>query len=818
MIKILINNEEVVSNSNLQIKEEMLSTSSTILKNCYPKTWEDDKDYVSRYYFPKDYAKCKILDVEEIDYEILGETTQEGTPTPDNPIPIISKTGTITETIYGKEYTFNLGNIELNNIGTYQDSIKKSTGKNLFDKNNANVLNAYMNWQGVITSSSADKLIYIPCKPNTTYTLQKGLEATSSNNRFRVGTTTEVPNYNMATNDYYNAGDGSTTKQYTFTTSANANYLVFYCYRNDTITTFEKILDTIQIEENSQATPYEPYLQKGTWYIEKSTRKLELAIADMNNSENYPGWKNVPYLNGDYPNKNTQMSATGISYYTNIVKQPTGYDAVSLNTNSGNSTLYLARGYWGNSYTQTYWQSNYPDLVFEIIYTLDYPEYTEITDTTLLEQLNNVGKKLLFCGCVKNTGKISLNPREPHYVDLQILDFKTLLSEGETLNYVITGKTIPEAINMVVSSISDYGFVVGNINIQNPNDIINAYSTLDKTAYDVFQYIAEITQSRWSTRMIDENIVAIDFFDPLLEPITKTINSTETYYCNNNIVDISFSYSTNDYRNKQIMTSEEVYANITQAETKIADGYSKNFICDNKIGTILSIKVNGIEATFMTKAQQNLGYSADFVYQPGENTFISTNTLSAGSVIIISYYPIVRGREIVLNSAETSRISSQINRKGIISRYENRNDATNSAELQKIGQSYIKYKGTAEITIKVVSKNDLFNVGEIINYDSLISELDNNYMVKSKETNMYLNAGEIFYTYELTSNFNSENAINYFDNQRAKANGNLGDGETIVRNIDLENTAVILFYDTNIEEIQVQNPTSLDFTLDGVLI
>ena len=62
MIKIYIDNEEVVSNNNLQIKEEMLSTSSTILKNCYPKSWEVDKDYTSRYYFPKDYSKCKIYD------------------------------------------------------------------------------------------------------------------------------------------------------------------------------------------------------------------------------------------------------------------------------------------------------------------------------------------------------------------------------------------------------------------------------------------------------------------------------------------------------------------------------------------------------------------------------------------------------------------------------------------------------------------------------------------------------------------------------------------------------------------------------------
>jgi hypothetical protein len=135
MIKILINNEEVVCNSNIQINEEMLSTSSTILKNCYPKSWEDDKDYISRYYFPKDYSKCKIINEENIDFEIVGSTTQDGTPTPQNPVPIISKTGVITEIIGGKQYTFDLGNIELNKIGDYQDRIYKDNGKWYVEKN-----------------------------------------------------------------------------------------------------------------------------------------------------------------------------------------------------------------------------------------------------------------------------------------------------------------------------------------------------------------------------------------------------------------------------------------------------------------------------------------------------------------------------------------------------------------------------------------------------------------------------------------------------------------------------------------------------------
>ena len=45
MLRMFINNEEVVSDKVLEIKKEMLSTSSTILNNCYPKSWEDDKNY-----------------------------------------------------------------------------------------------------------------------------------------------------------------------------------------------------------------------------------------------------------------------------------------------------------------------------------------------------------------------------------------------------------------------------------------------------------------------------------------------------------------------------------------------------------------------------------------------------------------------------------------------------------------------------------------------------------------------------------------------------------------------------------------------------
>ena len=61
MIQMFIGNEEVVCQNQITISEEILTTSSTTLNNCYPKSWENDKNYTSRYYYPKDYSKFKII-------------------------------------------------------------------------------------------------------------------------------------------------------------------------------------------------------------------------------------------------------------------------------------------------------------------------------------------------------------------------------------------------------------------------------------------------------------------------------------------------------------------------------------------------------------------------------------------------------------------------------------------------------------------------------------------------------------------------------------------------------------------------------------
>lgn len=433
------------------------------------------------------------------------------------------------------------------------------------------------------------------------------------------------------------------------------------------------------------------------------------------------------------------------------------------------------------------------------------------------------GEDLLFCGVVKNTGDMSLNPREPHYANLQVLDFKTMLSEGNTLGFVISEKTVPEAIAQVVEAVSSYGVVVGNIDILNPDEVIGAYSTVDKTAYDVFQYLSEISQSKWTTRLVDENTIAVDFYDPTLMPQAEDIEYTKQYFEENNIESIEYSYGTYDYRNKQIMTSDQVYGSIDYTETILANGYERTFNTTTNIGNIKSIYVDGVAKTFGSSDDKEIGLDYNFYYTPGQTQIESNENepiYASNSSIVITYTPLVKGRQIVYNNDEVNRISTQTNRNGVISRYENRNDVLSNDELISIGQTYIKYKGSAEINLTVSTYNyDLYNVGQLVYFNAPLDELKKTYMVKQKEMTIYTAKSQqyIFCKYTLTSSFNSEREVNYFDNQRNKAKGNISAGEYVTRNVDIENSANIIFNNLVIEEVEAGNilNSALNFPLNN---
>lgn len=686
MLKILINNEEVVCDKQLEIKEEMLATSSCILNNCYPKSWENTKDYTSQYYYPKDYSKCLIYKEE----------------------PILPK-----------EYT--------------QVDYIQSDG------------NQYIN-----TNLIGDQ-----------------------NTKFEI--------FLMPT----------------------------------ILTNVRHILGSINSSSNA----------------------ISFNISTSDSAISRWGNVSVTQSSGLIANNNYIISVSQDGYYinNNLWWQPTQNDFTTTRSMYLFGTNGSTSRFAGRMYYCKIWNDN--DLVSDLIPCYRNSDevvgmYDLVTNTFFTNQgtgsfiygqvQEQLVDKLLFSGVVKNTGNINLNPRYPHYCNLEVLDFKTFLSECEQLDFVISDKTITQAIEQVIQSISSYGFVVGNINI-NDDTIIGAYSTQEKTPYDVFQYLADISQSRWYTRLVDENTVAIDFYDPI--EMQRGIDldfSNNEFACQNNVEDLSFNYGTYDYRNKQIMLSEQVFGGVDFEETIVADGYNKIFNTTTPIGILKGITVNGSSATFATNEDKEMGVEADFYYTPG-NTQIESNendgTYPANTIIIVGYTPLVKGRQVISDTTEISRIATQTGRNGTISRYEKRNDVLSSDELELIGNSYLKYKGTPEINLTLVTKDvDLYNIGQIVyfNYPN-IEDLSQDYMVKSKKTRIINTATDwnIWYTYTLTSNFNSENAINYFDNQRAKSTGNIQAGDYITRNVDIENSCMIIFSNPTATEITIADNNILNAPLNA---
>lgn len=454
------------------------------------------------------------------------------------------------------------------------------------------------------------------------------------------------------------------------------------------------------------------------------------------------------------------------------------------------------------------WDSS-KDYVSNFYYPLDYSILT-IGDYT-----GGVLNELYFTGLVKNTGNISLNPRYPKYTNIQALGFKTYLSEGDTLDYVIYNKTLLEALQMVIDSVADYGFQLGNYSIPN-NTIIGAYSTLNKTPYDVIQYLADISQSKWWTRS-DGTTTYIDFYNVNDLPKGNDIEYTTEYFETNNIIDINWNYGTRDYRNKQIMLSSQVYGGEDYIENIYANGFTNIFYTTTNIGEIKSITTNGITSSFATQMEKETGVNADYYYTPGSNELESDSYLSSSTSIQITYTPLVEGREIVINSSETQRIKDQTTLNGIVSRYEIRNDATSSDELLNIGESYLEFKGSPEIILNIETQNKkLCELGYIYSFDAPLVELKQNYMCKEVKTRIVTTGSQtdIFYTFKLTSSYNGEEAVNYFDNQRNKSKGNLKDGQYITRNVDIENVVNIVWQEPVLTPMTVNGDNILENGLE----
>lgn len=276
--------------------------------------------------------------------------------------------------------------------------------ENLFDKDDTSkILNAFINaTDKKITTSNGTKSLYVPIKPNTEYVISKILSA-----RFLVGT---FENYEIGTISSQPIITYNTRTSGTIISGANDRYLgVFYYLSSADTLTEEEIRNSIQVEEGSKANAYTPYgtdpielckigdyqdyfYKSGSkWYLHK---EISSSLFDGSETWTYSSSNTVFYTDA------LTLSQTSSNLFCNRfskVANTTTY--ANMNTGEikydGTGSKRIIIKYTDITSVadfKTWLASNN----IKVYYPLETATDTEITDTTLISQLEAIYNAPLY--------------------------------------------------------------------------------------------------------------------------------------------------------------------------------------------------------------------------------------------------------------------------------------------------------------------------------------------------------------------------------------------------------------------------------------
>ena len=229
---------------------------------------------------------------------------------------------------------------------------------NIFDKSNVNKLSAYF-WSGsTIQTLNTRRIIYVPCKPNTMYSVSK-----KAGKKFILSTTKVTPALGVQTFEFVQE---DTASLLSLKTPPDARYLLVQYFDTsvDTLTE-QEILDSIKIEEGV-----------GTSYSPHNCGNINIIVEGKN------FWNNQKFITG-IPSANYKLTDTGFDFTRNSL---TGskYAYISINAKAGKTYTF--------SSTKTY-KGDSPSLYLykNVVYgtalkstTDNYLTYTPTEDMTIL--------------------------------------------------------------------------------------------------------------------------------------------------------------------------------------------------------------------------------------------------------------------------------------------------------------------------------------------------------------------------------------------------------------------------------------------------
>lgn len=359
-------------------------------------------------------------------------------PSPDYEQPINSIEGSVDFTCRGKnllnatreEYVSNGLTVSFDNSNMYingattQNSKYIGTSYKLGKGTYTLSLNIL---KGNITSSDTGAIFYL-YEGTSYHLLNKAITLKSNTKGYSTFTLDKETNVTLGLFARITETFNNVVLQYQVTKGENPDYN-FEPYVEPNQVTFNLNGEKLRSVENVKDELVVD-LDTGDYYKFKNIEHLELAISNMDNSENYPGWVNAEKINEYYPNINNIIGAI-LQLKSNITINTY---SIGFNTIGQSSVIWLEKGKF--NLTQTQWKEQYPDLVFKLDYSIPSTETIKL-GTLSSEDLAKLKTLKGYNNVTVNTNLGLMNIRFTYgldvkkYLDNKIAEISEQMIKGE---------------------------------------------------------------------------------------------------------------------------------------------------------------------------------------------------------------------------------------------------------------------------------------------------------------------------------------------------------------------------------------------------
>lgn len=432
---------------------------------------------------------------------------------------------------------------------------------------------------------------------------------------------------------------------------------------------------------------------------------------------------------------------------------------------------------WDGQISATLTGLNKSSLKISGIYELNDKSSRKITtfpNYSKLELLNDNGEQV-FLGVIKKSTPVNVGDEfASKPVKVEAFDYKEFLTNGELLSKAFKNVEPLDILNWVITSLpegSEHFVLDSNISFGYTENIIS-WGIQDASPFDILKELAIRTNSKFWTRgktIYFRKWDKVDVVDTLhIEHFETHMTISIDELINIELLDTS----TFEYANKIILRSKNLFGtspiiqnfDITNGQTQFTSKYNVGLINEAWLfdGITMKWKKLWVREKKWTSEPYNQFYEIQFTQ--GDTDLIYNEDLPPlknTDKLWVSFNIQSNGVSIQEDFDETRRISSQTGYgSGVIPYYEDKDDITSQADLDRYCNSLLDKMRTPRVDYKIITGKDIgWKVAEKIIID------DEEFIVDTINIDGIVRIDKeiLTYTYNITNTKNDTQKINFYD-------------------------------------------------------